>query len=141
MVKLTAEEAFELGNRVRDAAVALHKWRIKNRAHLSRSQWEELDDREVTLLNLASSNFTNGIGMTLDSSQISASRLEGSVQHAESAIEHIQSFKQVLDLASALALFAGAVASGNVAEIPAGIVALNDALNAIAHPDSSENEE
>ncbi|HET7060712.1 MAG TPA: hypothetical protein VFI43_00875 [Nitrosospira sp.] len=141
MVKLTAEEAFELGNRIRDAAVALHRWRIENRDRLSRSQWEELDNREVTLLNFASSNFTNGIGMRLDSSQISASRLEGSVKHAASAIEHIQSFKQVLDLASALALFAGAVASGNVAEIPAGIVALEDALSAIDHPNRPQDDE
>jgi hypothetical protein len=141
MVKLTAEEAFELGNQVRDAAVALHRWRIENRDRLSRSQWEELDDTEVTLLNLASSNFTSGIGMTLDDKEASLSRLEGSVKHAASAIEHIQSFKQVLDLASALALFAGAVASGNVVEIPAGIVALEDALNTIAQPGRPQDDE
>jgi hypothetical protein len=107
---------------------------------LSRSQWEELDDREVTLLNLASSNFTSGIGMTLDDSQASLSRLEGSVNHAESAIKHIRSFKEALDLASALALFAGAVASGNVAEIPAGIVALEDAVDAIVHAGGAEDD-
>ena len=59
----------------------------------------------------------------------------------ENPVEHIQSFKQLLDLASALALFAGAVASGNVAEIPAGIVALEDALSAIDHPNLPQDDE
>src|SRR3954452_20212765 len=94
VVKLTAEEAFDLGNRVRDAAIGLHKWRIENRDHLSRAQWEELDDREVTLLNFASSNFTNGIGMVLDDTRTPLSRLQAGIEHAKSAIGHIRSFKQ-----------------------------------------------
>lgn len=105
--------------------MALHKWRIENRNHLSRSQREELDDREVALLKFASSNFPSGIGMILNDSQTSLSRLQGSVKHAESEIDHIWSFKQALDLASALILFAAAIASGNGAEIPAGIVVLD----------------
>ena len=139
MGKLTAEETFELGNRVRDAAIALRKWRIENRAHLSRLQWEELDDREVTLLNFANSNFATGIGMLLDDSRTPLSRLQASVKHAESAIQHIKVFKQALDLASALVLFAGAVSSGNVADIPAAIVALEDAADAIVNPGGSDD--
>ena len=61
-------------------------------------------------------------------------RLQSSVESAKSAIQHIASFKQVLDLASALVLLAGAISSGNAASIPAGIVALEDAAEAIIKP-------
>ncbi len=55
MSKLTADETFELGNLVRDVAIALGDWRIGNRSTLSRLQWDELDDKEIALLNFASS--------------------------------------------------------------------------------------
>ena len=131
MDKLTPDDAFELGNRFRDAAAALGDWRIENRASLSRSQWDELDDREITLLNTASSLYTNAIGLVLVDSQAAHARLQSSVESAKSAVKHIARFKQALDLASALVLFAGAVTSGNAAGIPAAIVALEDAAEAI----------
>lgn len=141
MTKLTPEEAFELGNRVREAVVALHKWRIENRDHLSRSQWEELDDREVALLNFANSNFANGVGMVLDNIQAPLSRLQANIKHAESAVDHIRSFQQALDLASALILFAGAISSGNPAEIPASIAALENTVDAIVNPRGPDDAE
>ena len=131
MEKLTPDDAFELGNLFRDAAIALGDWRIKNRASLSQNQWAELDDREITLLNAASGIYTNAIGLVLTESQTSLARLQSSVKNAKSAVRRIAIFKQVLDLASALILFAGAVTSGNVAGIPAAIVALEDAAAAI----------
>lgn len=139
MEKLTPDDAFELGNLFRDAAIALGDWRIKNRASLSQSQWTELDDREITLLNAASGIYTNAIGLVLTESQTSLARLQSSVKNAKSAVRRIAIFKQVLDLASALILFAGAVTSGNVAGIPAAVVALEDAAAAIiesSDPDS-----
>lgn len=139
MEKLTADEAFELGNLVRDAAIALGDWRIKNRTHLSQSQWNELDEREIMLLNTASSIYTSSIGMTLADSQAALVRLQSSVESAKSAVRHIAIFKQALDLASALILFAGAVTSGNVAGIPAAVVALEDAAAAIVKSPDGES--
>ncbi len=139
MEKLTPDDAFELGNLFRDAAIALGDWRIKNRASLSQNQWAELDDREIALLNAASGIYTNAIGLVLTESQTSLARLQSSVKNAKSAVRRIAIFKQVLDLASALILFAGAVTSGNVAGIPAAVVALEDAAAAIVEssdPDS-----
>ncbi len=138
MSKLTADETFELGNLVRDAAIALRDWRIENRSTLSRRQWEELDDKEIALLNFASSIYTNAIGMVLDDNRAPLSRLQSSVKQAKSAIQHIKSFKEALDLASGLTLLAAAVASGDVAEIPAGVVALEDAIEAIVSPGGSD---
>ena len=131
MEKLTADDAFELGNLVRDAAIALGDWRIKNRTSLSQSQWNELDEREIMLLNTASGIYTQAIGMTLADSQAALARLQSCVESAKSAVHLIAIFKQALDLASALVLFAGAVTSGNVAGIPAVVVALEDAAAAI----------
>lgn len=139
MSKLTADETFELGNLVRDTAIALADWRVENRSGLSRFQWNELDDKEVKLLNFASSIYTSAIGMVLDDSHAPLSRLQSTVKHAKSAIQHIKAFNQALDLASALVLFAGAIASGNVAEIPAAIVQLEDAAGAIVNPSSSDD--
>lgn len=138
MDKLTSDDAFELGNRFRDAAAALGDWRIKNRASLSRSQWDELDDREITLLNTASSLYTNAIGLVLVDSQAALAHLQSSLESAKSAVKHIARFKQALDLASALILFAGAVTSGNAAGIPAAIVALEDAAEAIVKSGESD---
>ncbi|KIO48162.1 hypothetical protein [Nitrosospira sp. NpAV] len=139
MEKLTADDAFELGNLIRDAAIALGDWRMKNRTSLSQSQWNELDDREIVLLNTASSIYTNAIGMTLADSEPALARLRSSVENAKSAVRHIAIFKQALDLASALVLFAGAVTSGNVAGIPAAVVALEDAAAAIVKSSDAQS--
>jgi hypothetical protein len=138
MDKLSSDDAFELGNQFRDAAIALGDWRIRNRAILSKAQWEELDDREIALLNTASGIFTTAIGAILTDSQTALAGLKSSVKSAKSAIKHITGFKQALDLASALVLLAGAVYSGNAAIIPAGIVALQDAAEAIITPDEPD---
>ena len=137
MDKLSADEAFELGNQFRDAAVTLGDWRFKNRASLSKAQWDELDEQEITLLNAASSIYASAVSLVLKDSRAPVARLQSSVESAKSAIQHIASFKQVLDLASALVLLAGAISSGNAASIPAGIVALEDAAEAIIGPRDS----
>ncbi|SCX46361.1 hypothetical protein [Nitrosospira sp. Nsp1] len=134
MDKLSADEAFELGNQFRDAAIMLGDWRFKNRASLSKAQWDELDEQEITLLNAASGIYASAISLVLKDSRAPVARLQSSVESAKSAIQHIASFKQVLDLASALILLAGAISSGNAASIPAGIVALEDAVEAIIGP-------
>lgn len=132
MDTLSSDDAFELANLFRDAAITLGDWRIRNRASLSKAEWEELDNREITLLNTASSLYTSAIGLTLTDSQTALVRLQSSVENAKSAMKHITAFKQALDVASALVLLAGAVYSGNAAIIPAAIIALEDAVEAIA---------
>lgn len=138
MDKLSSDDAFELGNQFREAAIALGDWRIRNRASLSKAQWEELDDREIALLNTASGIFTSAIGAILTDSQMALADLKSSVKSAKSAIKRITAFKEALDLASALVLLAGAVYSGNAAIIPAGIVALQDAAQAIVASDEPD---
>lgn len=132
MDTLSSDDAFELANLFRDAAITLGDWRIRNRASLSKAEWEELDNREITLLNTASSLYTSAIGLILADSQTVLVRLQSSVKNAKSAMKHITAFKQALDVASALVLLAGAVYSGNAAIIPAAIIALEDAVEAIA---------
>jgi hypothetical protein len=138
MNKLTPDDAFELGNQFRDAAILLGDWRIRNRSNLTKSEWDELDDREIWLLNTASSIYTSAIGLVLLDSQAAVVHLQSSVKAAKSAAQHIVTLKQALDLASALILFAAAVSSGNGAAVPAAIVALNDAATAIVHRAGSE---
>jgi hypothetical protein len=138
MDKLSPDDAFELGNQFREAAIALGDWRLKNRASLSKAQWEELDDQEIELLNTASGIFTSAIGAILTDSQTALAGLKSSIKCAKSAIKHITAFKEALDLASALVLLAGAVYSGNAAIIPAGMVALQDAAEAILASDEPD---
>jgi hypothetical protein len=52
-------------------------------------------------------------------------------------VHRIAIFKEALDLASALILLAGAITSGNVAVIPAAVVALEDATAAIVDAEDS----
>ena len=131
MDKITGDDAFELGNRFRDVAIALGDWRIKNRASLSKREWDELDNREITLLNTASRIYTSAIGLVLADSDLALERLQLSVERAKSAVKRIATLKQALDMASALVLLAGAVYSGNAAAIPGAIVALDDAAEHI----------
>ena len=56
MDKLRPDDAFELGNQFRDAAIALGDWRISHRASLTKAQWDELDEQEIRLLNMASAS-------------------------------------------------------------------------------------
>jgi hypothetical protein len=139
MDKLTPDDAFELGNQFRDAAILLGDWRIRNRSSLTKPEWDELDDRELRLLNTASSIYTMAVGLVLLESQAAVAHLQSSARAAKSAVQHIATLKQALDLASALILFAAAVSSGNAAAIPAAIVAVNDAAAAIRHPQGSES--
>jgi hypothetical protein len=140
MDKLTSDDAFELGNQFRDAAILLGDWRIGNRSSLTKAEWDALDDREIRLLNMASSIYTTAVGLVLVDSQTAVVHLQCSVNAAKSAVQHIASLKQALDLASALILFAAAVSSGNVAAIPAAIVAVNDAATAIVERQGSEGD-
>ncbi len=137
MDKLTTDDTFELGNQFRDAATALRDWRMKNRAALNRAQWDELDDREIILLNTASSIYTDAVGLVLNDSQTALARLRSSVQSAKSAVQRIAIFKQALDLASALILLAGAVYSGNAAGNPPAINTREDAAHAIVKTEGS----
>jgi hypothetical protein len=139
MDKLTSDDAFELGNQFRDAAILLGDWRIRNRSSLTKPEWDELDDRELRLLNTASSIYTTAVGLVLLETQAAVAHLQSSARAAKSAVQHIATLKQALDLASALILFAAAVSSGNAAAIPAAIVAVNDAATAIRHPQGSES--
>ena len=138
MAALTPDEAFELGHLFRDAAVALGEWRVAHQASLSRPEWDELDEREIKLLNIASSLYTGAIGLVLADSEIALARLQSSVKGAKTALRRITVFKQALDLASALILFAGAITSGNVAGIPAAVVSLEDAAAAIVSSGDSD---
>jgi hypothetical protein len=132
MNRLHADDAFELGNQFRDTAMALGDWRIEHRAALTKAQWDELDEQEIRLLNMASRIYTSAIDLVLLDSQMEVVQLRSSVKAARSAVQHIATLKEALDLASALILFAAAVSSGNAAAIPAAIVAVNDAAAAIA---------
>ena len=65
MDKLHPDDAFELGNQFRDTAMALGDWRIGNRAILTKAQWDELDEQEIRLLNMASRIYTCAIDLVL----------------------------------------------------------------------------
>ena len=138
MDKLHPNDAFELGNQFRDTAMALGDWRIGNRAILTKAQWDELDQQEIRLLNTASGIYTSAIGLVLLDSEVAVVHLQSSVKGARSAVQHIATLKQALDLASALILFAAAVSSGNAAAIPAAILAVNDATVAIVQRQGSD---
>ncbi len=138
MDKLNPDDAFELGNQFRDAAIALGDWRISHRASLTKAQWDELDQQEIRLLNMASSIYTSAIGLVLLDSEVAVVHLQSSVKAARSAVQHIATLKQALDLASALILFAAAMSSGNAAAIPAAILAVNDATIAIVQRQGSD---
>ncbi len=76
--------------------------------------------------------------MVLDDNRVPLSRLKSCVKQAESAIRHVKSFKEALDLASGLALLGAAIASGDVAEIPVAVVAQEGAAEAIVSPHGSD---
>jgi hypothetical protein len=135
MNKLTPDDAFELGNQFRDAAILLGHWRIRNRSELTKSERNELNDRELRLLNTASS--IGAIGLLVDS-RPSAVHLRSNVKAAKSAAQHTITPKHAPDLAFALFLFAAAVFSAKGAAIPAAIEALSDAVTAIVQKVGNE---
>lgn len=62
MEALNQDEAFEPGNVLRDTAAALGGWQAAHQASLSPREWDELDEREIKLLNSASSMYTGAAG-------------------------------------------------------------------------------
>ena len=139
MDKRTPDDAFKLGSQLRDAAIVLGHWRIRNRSSLTKCKWDERNDREPRLLNTASTIYTAAVGLVLLESQAAVAHLQSSASAAKSAVQPIATLQQTPDLASAPILFAAAVSSGNAAAIPAAIVAVSDAATAIRHPQGSQN--
>jgi hypothetical protein len=84
--------------------------------------WDELDEQEIRLLNMASRIYTCAVDLVLLDSQVAVVQLRSSVKAARYAVQHIATLKEALDLASALILFAAAVSSGNAAAIPTAVV-------------------
>jgi hypothetical protein len=138
MDKLTADDAFELGNTLRSTAIAIGDWRIENRASLTRAQWDALDDQEITLLNAASDLHTRAIGLVLTDAQPGLAQLRSSARKARAAVRRIQTVKQALELVSAVILLGVAVSSGNVDGVMTGIQAVNEAAAAIPKPGDDE---
>lgn len=138
MAKLTADDAFELGNLFRATAVALGDWRIANRNKLNQEEWDKLDDQEITLLNAASDMYTAGIELVLDDAKTSLSQLRSSVKKAKAAVRHIETVKQAMGLVTALLLLAVAVSSGNLGTIPPAIKGVKEAAEAIPKPGGTD---
>lgn len=139
MARMTADDAFRLANLFRQTAVKLGDWRIANRASLTRRQWDELDDQEITLLNAASDMYTRAIGVVLADTEIALSRLTTSVGRAKTAVRRITRARQAIELVTALLLLVVAVTSGNAEAILSGIKGVNAAAAAIPNPDDTED--
>ena len=65
--------------------MALGDWRIGNRAILTKAQWDELDEQEIRLLNMASRIYTCAIDLVLLENQVAVVQLRTSVKAARSA--------------------------------------------------------
>ncbi|ABB74726.1 hypothetical protein SAMN05216403_107111 [Nitrosospira multiformis ATCC 25196] len=138
MDELSSDDAFELGNQFRDAAIALGDWR-QHRGSLNKAEWDEPDSQGILLLNTVSSLYTSAMGLVLVDGQHAMKRLRMSVKEAKAAVKHINALKQALDLASPPVFQSGAVYSGNAASIPSTIVALEDATEAVVSGTDSQS--
>jgi hypothetical protein len=110
-MKLTADDAFDLSKKFREAAVSLGNYRFDNWDDLTNAQRQGLEDDEWSLFNASSDMITKAVGLALDESEFSLSELQASTTKAKKAIKTLKTVAQVIGLATALVGLAAAIIS------------------------------
>jgi len=113
MGKVTATEARELAKAFRDAANSLADKRSEEWGDLKPAQRQELEDRYWSLLTHASDMTTLAVGLSLEDTQASASRIVEQIEKATKAIKTVNNIRTSLRIAGALLVLAASIIAQN----------------------------
>ena len=111
MAKTSEQQARDLAETFRDLSVQLGDYRFANWATLTPQQRRDIEDSEWTLLNHSSDFITTAVGIQLNNLQSDLKQIEKATKKATQALKTATTVRNVLKVAAALVILAGAVAS------------------------------
>jgi len=98
-MKTTANDALELSKKFRELSVTLGNYRFENWGEFTAGQRQQLEDQEWTLLNYASDLTTMAVGITLDETQTTLSKIHDSITKAKNAVKKLDTIRKVINIA------------------------------------------
>ncbi len=114
--KLSADDVFDIADALLDAAQATFG-RRRDTPNLANSQRQELIDSETSMRSDADSFRAAGIVLLGADAGVSAKFLRDQIAEAKKVIEATREVRHVIEVATALASFGGAIATGQAMAI------------------------
>jgi len=124
-MKINRQQALEIAETFRDLSVALGDYRFKNWSKLTPGKRTQIENIEWTLLNYSSDFITTAVRINLDNLQSDLKAIKKSTADAKKAIRSINKIKDVINVATSVAVLGGAIASQNPSAI---LAAANDLI-------------
>ncbi len=110
-MKLSSEEAFQLSKSFRELSVSLGDYRFANWSKLSDKEKRACEDAEWSLLNASADIRTAAVGLVLEETELSFSRLQQTTAEAKKTIKRLEDIRKAINIATAAVSLAGAIIS------------------------------
>jgi homoserine kinase len=128
--KISADDARQLASDFHDMAMGLGTYKFAQWDNLTPAQRAKLDGWQWTLMNYSSDFSTQAIQISLDDLQVSLANIKKSTAAAKSVLAKIKTINKVVGVASAAAILAAAIMSGNPGGIASAAKGLLDQTTA-----------
>lgn len=125
---ITADQAFDLADGLRDCSVAIGDHLYANWDTLTPSLRRDLEREEIDLRTFATRVRVRAVGIVLDDVDASVSRLKKATKDATEVITRIKDAKRALEIGTAVVTLAGAIVSENPQAIASALQGLIVAL-------------
>lgn len=110
-MKITSNEARALSKEFRELSISLGNHRFDHWEELTPGKRQQIEDLEWTLLNFASDLTTMAVGLTLDESKASMTKIKKSINKAKTAVKTLNDIKKIIKVAESGVQLAAAILS------------------------------
>lgn len=125
---ISKDQARDIAKEFLDLSHELGTYRFANWANLTPSQRRQIEDAEWDLLNYSGSFVTTAVGIALDDMDNDLKTISQATSRAKKAVATIKTVKSVINVATAIVVLGGAIASQNPTTI---LSAAGEALGAV----------
>lgn len=110
---ISKDQARDLSKAFLDLSHLLGEYRFANWGALTPGQRRSIEDAEWDLLNYSGSILTLAVGIALDDMKKDLKRITDATAKAKKVVQKIQKVKNVINVAAAVIILGGAIASKN----------------------------
>jgi len=125
---VSKDQARDIAKEFLELSHELGTYRFSNWAKLTSSQRRQIEDAEWDLLNYSGSFVTTAVGIALADMDNDLKTIAQATSRAKKAVAAVKTVKGVINVAAALVVLGGAIASQNPATI---LSAAGDVLEAV----------
>lgn len=121
MAKLTSAQANALANDFLGLAQAIGDYRFENWNTISKSQNQQLGELQWSILNYGEDILALSTVLVMDDVKASLDQIDNITLEIKSTIQQLKNVQKVINVASAIITFGGAVISKDPAAIKSGL--------------------